>query len=112
MSPAPSQLIQHLDVMANPRVIRHYRGRLWRRKHPPVGGADQHRAQPRAARKIAEERMRYWAAPSGLEPRIDPPRLCAQLAWLGVAFGRLTSKIHAVVDTSGLPVWLALTAGL
>jgi len=56
--------------------------------------------------------MRYWAAPSGLEPRIDPPRLCAQLAWLGVAFGGLTSKIHAVVDTSGLPVWLALTAGL
>jgi transposase len=23
----------------------------------------------------------------------------------------LTSKIHAVVDTNGLPVWLALTAG-
>jgi len=56
--------------------------------------------------------MRYLAAPSGLEPRIDPPRLCARLAWLGVAFGGLTSKIHAVVDTSGLPVWLALTAGL
>ena len=55
--------------------------------------------------------MRYWAAPSGLEPRIDPPRLCAQLAWLGVAFGGLTSKIHAVVDTNGLPVRLALTAG-
>ncbi len=25
--------------------------------------------------------------------------------------GGLTSKIHPVVDTSGLPVWLALTAG-
>jgi Transposase DDE domain len=25
--------------------------------------------------------------------------------------GGLTSKIHAVVDRNGLPVWLALTAG-
>jgi len=99
--------------MANPRVARHYRGRLWRRKHPPVGGADQHRERTHKPReKIAEERMRYWAAPSRLEPRIDPPRLCAQLVWLGVAFGGLTSKIHAVVDTSGRPVWLALTDGL
>jgi hypothetical protein len=56
--------------------------------------------------------MRYWAAPSGLQPRIDPPRLCAQLAWLGVALGGLTSKIHAVANTTGLSVWLALTAGL
>ena len=50
--------------------------------------------------------------PTGLEPRIDPPRPCAQPARLGAAFGGLTSKIHAVVNTSGLPVWLALTAGL
>jgi len=49
---------------------------------------------------------------TGLAPRIDPLWPCAQLAWLGAAFGGLTSEIHTVVDTSGLPVWLALTAGL
>jgi transposase len=30
---------------------------------------------------------------------------------MGRSRGGLTSKIHAVVDRNGLPVWLALTAG-
>ena len=30
---------------------------------------------------------------------------------MGRSRGGLTSKIHAVADTNGLPVWLALTAG-
>src|ERR1700675_2279897 len=30
---------------------------------------------------------------------------------MGRSRGGLTSKIHAVVDTNGLPIWLALTAG-
>jgi transposase len=30
---------------------------------------------------------------------------------LGRSRGRLTSKIHTLVDSSGLPVWLALTSG-
>jgi hypothetical protein len=67
----------------------------------------------KAQEKIAKERMRATGQlRTGLEPRIDPLWPCAQLAWLGAAFGGLTSKIHAVIDTSGLPVWLALSAGL
>jgi len=30
---------------------------------------------------------------------------------MGRSRGGLTSKIHAVMDSSGLPVWLALTTG-
>jgi len=96
--------------MAKPCVARQYRGRL-------CGVANIGRPNRPASRvrkkKIAKERMRaIEQLRTGLEPRIDPPRPCAKLAWLGAAFGGLTSKIHAVVDTSGLPVWLALTAGL
>ncbi len=61
----------------------------------------------------SELKDREWAAIKPFLPKKPRgvPRVNDRRVLNGIFWGGLTSKIHAVVDTNGLPIRLALTPG-